>query len=138
MRILLKGEFILEPKTTFTSIDEYISQFPPEVQEKLQLIRKVIKESAPDAIEKISYQMPAFAMHGILVYFAAFKKHISFFPTASGVAAFVEELSEYKGGKGTIQFPHDKPIPYELISRIVKYRVAENISKAETKPNKKK
>ncbi|MDP4087221.1 MAG: DUF1801 domain-containing protein, partial [Bacillota bacterium] len=106
-------------KLTFKSIDEYILQFSPEIQEKLKTIRKVIKESAPEAQEKISYQMPAFVLHGNLVYFAAFKNHIGFFPTSSGIAAFKEELSEYKGAKGSVQFPNTKPIPYELIRKIV-------------------
>lgn len=124
-------------KATYKSTDEYISQFPPGIREKLETIRKVIKESAPDAEEKISYQMPAFALNGILVYFAAFKDHIGFFPTAGGVAAFKDELAGYKTSKGTIQFPMDKPLPYDLISRIVKFRVAENIEKAESKSKKK-
>jgi len=119
------------------SIDEYILKFPPEIQEILKTIRKVIKESAPEAEEKISYQMPAFALHGILVYFAAFKNHIGFYPTSSGITAFDQELSEYKGGKGSIQFPFGKPIPYELISKIVKFRVAENIKNAAEKVKKK-
>lgn len=117
-------------KSTPVSIDEYISRFPPEIQKRLEKLRQVIKESAPDAEEKISYQMPAFAQHGILVYFAAFKNHISFFPTGSGVEAFKDELTDYKTSKGTVQFPLDKPIPYELVGRIVKFRVAENNKKA--------
>ncbi len=125
-------------KIAYTTIDEYILQFSPEVQEILKTIREVIKEAAPDAEEKISYQMPAFAFHGILVYFAAFKNHIGFYPTGSGISAFKQELSGFKGGKGTIQFPLGKPIPYELISRIVKFRVAENVKKAEIKAKKKK
>lgn len=125
-------------KITYRSIDEYISNFPPEVQEILKRLRKVIKESAPDAEEKISYQMPAFALHGNLVYFAAYKNHIGFYPTSSGIDAFKHELSEYKGAKGSVQFPIKKPLPYELISKIVKFRVAENIKKAEGKFKKKK
>ncbi|WP_407309429.1 iron chaperone [Desulfosporosinus sp. SB140] len=117
-------------KASFNSIDEYILKFSPDIQEKLQMLRDVIKEAAPEASEKISYQMPAFVLHGNLVYFAAFKNHIGFYPTSSGIAAFKNELSEYKGGKGTIQFPLDKPLPYELISRIVKYRVTENMRRA--------
>jgi len=124
-------------KVTCKTIDEYISQFSPEVQEILKKIRKVIKESAPDAEEKISYQMPAFALHGNLVYFAAFKKHIGFYPTSSGIEAFKEELAKYVGGKGSVQFPLDKPIPYELISEIVKFRVVANINHAEEKLKKK-
>jgi len=125
-------------KLTQESIDNYISNFPPEIQEKLKAIREVIKESAPEAVEKISYQMPTFVLHGNLVHFAAFKNHIGFYPTPSGIDAFREELSEYKGAKGSIQFPLDQPIPYELISKIVKVRVAENIKKAEDKIKKKK
>lgn len=120
-------------KINFNSIDEYILQFSPEVQEILKTLRKVIREAAPEAVEKISYQMPAFALHGNLVYFAAFKNHIGFYPTASGVAAFKNELSVYKGGKGSVQFPIEKPLPYELISKIVKFKVAENIKQAESK-----
>lgn len=117
----------------YESIDDYISKFPPEIQEILSMIRKVIKEAAPDAKEKISYQMPTFALHGNLVHFAAFKNHIGFYPTPNGIDAFQEELSGYKGAKGSIQFPLHQPMPYELISKIVKYRVAENIKKTEDK-----
>lgn len=125
-------------KITYKSIDEYISNFPPEVQGILKNLRKVIKESAPDAEEKISYQMPAFALHGNLVYFAAYRNHIGFYPTSSGIDAFKHELLEYKTSKGAVQFPIKKPLPYELISKIVKFRVAENIKKAEEKLKKKK
>jgi len=127
-----------ENKTNFNSIDEYILQFPPEIQEILKMFRKVIKETAPEAEEKISYQMPTFALHGNLVHFAAHKNHIGFYPAPSGIDAFKNELSEYKGAKGSVQFPIDKPMPYELISKIVKFRVAENIKKAEDKLKKKK
>jgi len=120
------------------SIDQYIMQFPPEIQEILEMLRKVIKESAPDAREKISYQMPTFDLHGNLVHFAAFKNHIGFYPAPSGIEAFKEVLSEYKGAKGSIQFPIGKPLPYQLVSKIVKFRVAENIDKAEEKLNKKR
>lgn len=123
----------MEGKVTYESIDDYISKFPPEIQEILSTIRKVIKEAAPDAEEKISYQMPTFALHGNLVHFAAFKNHVGFYPTPNGIDAFKEELSVYKGAKGSIQFPLNQPMPYELISKIVKYRVAENIKKAEDK-----
>ncbi|MEH7355637.1 DUF1801 domain-containing protein [Neobacillus drentensis] len=125
-------------KITFKSIDDYILQFSTEVQEILEMVRNVIKESAPDAVEKISYQMPTFYFHGNLVHFAAHKKHIGFYPTSSGIAAFKHELSDYKSSKGAVQFPLDKPIPYALISEIVKFRVAENIKKAEAKLKKKK
>lgn len=127
-----------ERKNGYKTIDEYITLYPPEIQEILNSMRKVIKECAPLAEEKISYQMPAFAQHGILVYFAACKNHIGFYPTASGIEAFNEELSEYKKSKGAVQFPINKPIPFELVSRIVRYRVAENLKKAEDKLKKKK
>jgi uncharacterized protein YdhG (YjbR/CyaY superfamily) len=112
-----------------TTIDEYIAQFPEDVQQILVKIRAVIKESAPEAVEKISYQMPAFYLNGNLVWFGAHQRHIGFYPTGSGIEAFKEELSAYKWSKGAVQFPLDKPMPYELISRIVKYRVAENLKK---------
>jgi uncharacterized protein YdhG (YjbR/CyaY superfamily) len=124
-------------KVVFKSIDEYILQFPPEIQEILETLRKVIKESAPEAEEKISYQMPTFVLHGNLVHFAAYKNHIGFYPTPSGIDEFKEELSEYKGAKGSIQFPIEKPLPYELISKIVKFRAAENIKQSEGKLKKK-
>jgi uncharacterized protein YdhG (YjbR/CyaY superfamily) len=136
--LLRKEKNMEENKTSFQSIDEYISEFSPEVQEILKTLRKVIKEAAPNAEEKISYQMPAFYLHGNLVYFAAFKKHIGFYPTASGIEKFKDELSGYKGGKGSVQFPIEKPLPYELISKIVKFKVAENIKLAEEKMKKKK
>ena len=123
---------------TYESIDEYILKFPPEIQEILKTLKRVIKASAPDAKEKISYQMPTFVLHGNLVHFAAYKNHIGFYPTPSGINAFKNELSGYKGGKGSIQFPIEKPLPYQLISEIVKFRVLENIKIAEDKLKKKK
>lgn len=128
----------MDTTTVLASIDEYISKFPPETQELLSEIRKVIKEAAPDATEKISYQMPTFYLHGNLVHFAAFKGHIGFYPTPSGIEAFKEELSVYKGAKGSVQFPLDKPMPYALIGRIVEFRVIENMKKDEEKINKRK
>lgn len=127
-----------ENKRVYGSIDEYISTFTPEVQDILQTLRQVIKESAPNAKEKISYQMPAFELYGNLVYFAAYKNHIGFYPAPNGVDEFKEALEEYQKSKGTMQFPLDKPLPYDLISRIVKYRVASNIEKAEAKSKMKK
>ncbi len=111
------------------SIDDYISAFPEEIQEILTNIRKVIREAAPEATEKISYQMPTFYLKGNLVHFAAFKNHIGFYPAPSGIEAFQEELSKYKGAKGSVQFPLNQPIPYDLISRITEYRVRENQEK---------
>lgn len=116
-----------ENKSNYTTIDEYIAMFPPEIQDKLRTLWKVIKEAAPEAGEKIAYQMPTFTLNGNLVHFAAFKKHIGFYPAPSGIDEFRQELSQYKGSKGAIQFPIDKPLPYDLISRIVKFRVAENM-----------
>lgn len=126
----------MEIKKSYNTIDEYISAFPEEVQTLLLKIRNVIKEIAPEAEEKISYQMPAFFQNGVLVYFGAFKDHIGFFPTGNGIEAFLDELSEYKTSKGTIQFPYGKPIPYDLIKRIVLYRVKENETQAESKIKK--
>ncbi|MEH7346321.1 DUF1801 domain-containing protein [Bacillus sp. JJ1532] len=129
----------MEQQTTIPkSIDEYILQYPQEIQEILKTIRKVIKESAPNAEEKISYAIPTFALNGNLVHFAAFKNHIGLYPTASGINTFKQELSGYKTSKGAVQFPIGKPIPYELISKIVKFRVEENKRKAEEKIKKKK
>ena len=107
------------------TIDAYISRYDEDVQAILQEFRRVIKEEAPDATEKISYQMPTFYLNGNLVHFALQKNHIGFYPSPSGVAAFKEELTEYKTSKGAIQFPLTKPIPYELVRRIVRFRVEE-------------
>ena len=112
-----------------STIDEYIAQFPEDVQQILFKIRAVIKEAAPEAVERISYKMPVFYQKGNLVWFGVHPHHIGFYPTGSGIEAFKEELSAYKWSKGAVQFPFDKPIPYNLISKIVKYRVAENMKK---------
>jgi uncharacterized protein YdhG (YjbR/CyaY superfamily) len=121
------------PKT----IDEYIAGFPPDIQDSLKKMRLTIHEAAPEAQETISYQMPTFTLHGNLVHFAAFKKHIGFYPVPSGIEAFKDELSVYKLGKGSVQFPLDQPIPYDLIRRIVQFRVQENLAKAAAKAKKK-
>ena len=117
-------------------IDAYIAGFPDDVRAKLEKIRLTIHKAAPQAEEKISYQMPVFAQCGNLVYFGAFKKHIGFFPTSSATREFKEELSSYKSSKGSVQFPLDKPIPLGLISRIVKFRLKENLEKAAAKKKK--
>lgn len=122
----------------FTSIDEYIATCPKEIQKTLKELRATIKAAAPEAEEKISYQMPTFALKGNLIHFAAFKNHIGLYPTSSGTQAFKRELSKYEGSKGAVRFPIDKPLPLKLISKIVKFRVAENIKKAEAKSSKKK
>ncbi len=125
-------------KSGFNSIDEYIATFPKDIQKILEELRATIKVAAPDSEEKISYQMPTFFMNGNLVHFAAFKKHIGFYPTPSGIEAFQKELSAYEGAKGSVQFPLDKPMPLKLITRIVKFRVAENLKKAKIKSVTKK
>lgn len=127
---------MLATQKTPESIDEYIAAFPENVQEKLQLIRKTIKEAAPEAEEAISYQMPTFKYKGNLVYFAAYKNHIGFYPAPRENEAFREELSAYKGAKGTLQIPLDEPVPYDLISRITKFRAAENLQRAASKRKK--
>ncbi|AIQ40563.1 DUF1801 domain-containing protein [Paenibacillus sp. FSL R5-0912] len=127
-----------ENKVTYESVDQYILAYAPEVQEILQTLRKVIREAAPEAEEKISYQMPTFFLHKNLVHFAAFKNHIGFYPAPQGIEAFKEELAKYKGAKGSVQFPIHEPLPYELITRIVKFRVEENQQQAAGKAKKKK
>ena len=116
-------------KTKFTTIDEYIASFPEDVQRKLEKLRQTIQETAPDALEKISYQMPTFTLHGNLVHFAAYKNHIGFYPTPSGIEKFQQELSDYKSSKGAVQFPLDQPLPTALVSQIVAFRVRENLEK---------
>ena len=115
------------------SMDEYIAGFPQSTQEILEQCRLTIKKTAPQAIEVISYGMPAFKLNGILVWFAAYSKHIGFYPQASGIEMFKKEISIYKSAKGSVQFPLDKPLPIDLITKIVKFRVAENLQKAEMK-----
>jgi len=122
--------------TTPQNIDEYIAGFPNDVQELLQKIRMTIRKAAPDAEETINYQMPTFTLNGNLVHFAAFKKHIGFYPTPSGIQTFKDELSVYEGAKGSVRFPLDKPIPFDLISKIVKFRVKEQLARAEAKGKK--
>jgi uncharacterized protein YdhG (YjbR/CyaY superfamily) len=119
------------------NIDEYIASFSDEVQKILQEIRELIKKLAPEAEETISYQMPTFTLKGVLVHFAAFKNHIGLYALPSGNTAFQNELLAYKTGKGSIQFPLNQAIPYELIAQIVQFRVQENLEKFEAKKNKK-
>jgi uncharacterized protein YdhG (YjbR/CyaY superfamily) len=133
-----EGELMENNRVGFVSIDEYIATLSKEIQKKLEELRATIKTAAPDAEEKISYQMPTFALKGNLVHFAAHKNHIGFYPTPTGIQAFKNELSIYEGAKGSVKFPIDKPLPLKLISKIVKFRVAENLKNAETKSSKKK
>ena len=124
-------------KTKPTNIDEYIARFPEDVQAILEKVRVTIREAAPDAEEAISYQMPTFKLKGNLVHFAGYKKHVGFYPAPSGIEKFGKGLSTYKSAKGSVQFPLDKPIPYDLIGEIVQFRVKENLTKAEAKSEKK-
>ena len=112
------------------SIDEYIGACPEGVREILEQIRQTIKKAAPEAEEKISYQMPTFYLHDNLVHFAAYKKHVGFYPGPSGLKAYYEEISRYKNSKGAVQFPLDRPMPLKLIEKIVRFRVKENTEKA--------
>lgn len=116
-------------KKHYRSIDEYIQSFPGNVQKKLTELRKLVREQAPQAQEKITYQIPAFFLNGNLVLFAAFSKHIGFYPTPGAISAFKHKLSKYESAKGSVQFPLDKPLPAGLIRQIVKFRVAENAKK---------
>jgi uncharacterized protein YdhG (YjbR/CyaY superfamily) len=115
------------------SIDEYIERQPPEVRQILSRLRKTIRAAAPKAEETISYQIPTFKYHGNLVHFAAWKTHIGFYPTSSGIREFSSELKAYELSRGTVQFPLDRPIPYGLVGRIVRFRVKENRARAEAK-----
>jgi uncharacterized protein YdhG (YjbR/CyaY superfamily) len=120
------------------SMDSYISRFPKEVQKILERVRSTIREAAPDAEETINYGIPTFTLKGNLVHFAAFKNHIGFYPAPSGIEKFKNELSVYEGAKGSVQFPLDQPIPLDLISRITKFRVKENLERAEAKSKNKR
>lgn len=126
-KIKKKESTALEENINYSTVDEYISGFPKDVQEKLLEMRRVIKEAAPDAEEKISYRMPAYMQNGPLVYFAAFKNHIGFYPTASSTEIFKEAFKQYKSGKGSVQFPMDKPLPLELVAQVVRFKVEENV-----------
>lgn len=123
-------------KNIATDVDSYISDYPSKVQKMLKQLRVVIKKAAPKAEESISYMMPAYKLHGPLVYFGAYEKHIGFYPTGTGVAAFQKEIASYKSSKGAIQFPLDQPLPLALVEKIVKFKVKENMMKAEIKKKK--
>jgi uncharacterized protein YdhG (YjbR/CyaY superfamily) len=132
-----EGDVMTYRRSTFRNIDEYIATFSPEVQSILEKIRITIKKAAPEAEEKISYQMPTFALMGNLIHFAAFKKHIGLYPPVKGDEKINAELLRYRGEKGNLKFPLDEPIPYALISRVVKFRVKEQLERAESKRRKK-
>jgi uncharacterized protein YdhG (YjbR/CyaY superfamily) len=116
-------------KAQYKTIDEYIKTFPADIQNILEKMKQTILEAAPEATETISYQMPTFKLNGNLVHFAVFKNHIGFYPTPSGIEQFKKELSLYKGSKGAVKFPLDKPIPFALVKKIVIFRVQENLRK---------
>jgi len=122
----------------YNDIDSYIACFPEETQMILQKIRETIRKAAPEAKETISYGIPTFTFYGNLVHFGGYEKHIGFYPGAAGIDSFKDELSAYKGGKGTVQFPLDNSIPYALITKIVKFRVLQNLEKAKEKSSKTK
>ena len=122
----------------YSSVEEYIQSFPEEVQDKLKTIRETIRSCVPEGTsEKISYQIPTFYLEGNLVHYAAFKNHIGFYPTPNGIQTFKNELSRYESGKGSAQFPLDEPLPLELIRKIVRFRVEENLKKTDLKKNNK-
>jgi uncharacterized protein YdhG (YjbR/CyaY superfamily) len=134
---MYEGNNMKTKQTAPETIDEYIAGFPNDVQEILEKIRMTIRKAAPDAEETISYKIPTFNLKGkYLIYFAAYKKHIGLYPVPAGDAEWKEELSAYKTGKGTLQFPLDKPIPYKLITKIVKFRAKENLARAAKETNK--
>ena len=124
-------------QATPKDIDEYIAGFPNHVREILEQVRMTISKAAPEAVETISYQIPAFTLNGSLVYFAAFKKHIGFYPMTTAIAKFKNELSVFKGAKGSAQFPLDKPMPVGLISKIVRFRAKENLERTRAKGKQK-
>ena len=124
--------------TVANNVDEYIDGFPAETQKLLEQLRSTIIKAAPKAEEGISYQMPAYKLQGVLVYFAGYKNHIGFYPGAAGVESFKKEISVYKWAKGSIQFPVEEPIPVKLVTKIVKFRVKQNLEKAAAKSKKKK
>jgi len=119
--------------STVTTIDEYIDGFPADVQSRLRKLRATIRRAAPMATEKIAYRMPTFYLDGNLVHFAAFQHHIGFYPAPRGIEAFRDALSKYKGAKGSVQFPHDEPLPLALIAKIVEFRVGETLEKKKSR-----
>jgi uncharacterized protein YdhG (YjbR/CyaY superfamily) len=120
-------------KPTSKDVDLFIAKYPPEVQDVLNKVRQTIREAAPDATETINYGIPTFQLNGNLVHFSALTNHIGFYPTPSGIEKFQKELSKYEGAKGSVKFPLDQPMPYALITKIVKFRVKENLAKGKKK-----
>ncbi|HTI90404.1 MAG TPA: DUF1801 domain-containing protein [Puia sp.] len=122
--------------TKFQTVEEYLATFPPKTKKFLKDLRATIKQAAPQAEETISYNMPAFKLHGMLIWYAGYKEHIGLYPKTTVIQAFKKDLEEYKQSKGTIQFPLDQPLPLDLITRIVKYRIRENLEAAKNKVKK--
>lgn len=122
-----------EKSNVAKNVGEYIAAFEPTIQQRLNELRQAIKKTAPAAEEKISYMMPAYKLYGMLVYFAGYKNHIGFYATPTGHEVFTKELSVYKQGKGSVQFPHDMPLPLGLVERIVKFKVKQNLEKEKAK-----
>ena len=120
-------------EVNITSVDTYLNSFPPATKKQMEKLRSLIRKAAPKAEELISYKMPAYKLHGVLVYFAGYDHHIGFYPMPSAIEKFHRELSKYKKAKGTVQFPIDETLPADLITRMVKFRVDENIEKASLK-----
>ncbi|MDR2588549.1 MAG: DUF1801 domain-containing protein [Spirochaetales bacterium] len=121
---------------TAETIDEYIARFPPEVQKRLRELKDFIKTESPDAVEKISYGMPTFYLHGNLVHFAAFKDHYGFFPAPSGIESCIEELAPYRTGKGTLRFSLTEPFPWDILRKVIRFRIRENTEKARARAQK--
>jgi uncharacterized protein YdhG (YjbR/CyaY superfamily) len=131
-QVIKKAVTEIQMRPQFKTIDEYIKSYPENIRIILEKLRQTIHKAAPGAEEVISYRIPAFKLNGILVYFAAYKDHIGFYPTSSGINTFKSEITQYPVLKGTVQFPLDKPIPYGLVKKIVAYRVKENLGKQNT------
>ena len=128
----------MDEKAEVTTVDQYISQYPAEVQERLNQMRITIRAAAPDAAEILSYGMPAYAQEGNLVYFGAAKAHIGFYPTPLGIETFADEFAAYNGNKGSVQFPFDQPLPLDLVRRVTESRVQQNLARAAAKKGKRK
>ena len=133
MKTSASAKIKITPGTKFANTDEYISVFPESTQKKLQELRNAIKRAAPKATETISYNMPAYKLSSVLVYFAAYEHHIGFYPTPSALQAFKDEISKYKSSKGAVQFPLNEPLPLALITKMVKFRINELKQKEEAR-----
>lgn len=136
MRRINYLKFSKMEKKELKTVEDYLAGFPPETRELLRKVRVTIQKAAPEAEEVISYGMPAYKLNGVLVYFAGYQNHIGFYPTASGIQAFQSELGPYKWAKGSVQFPLDRPVPFNLIDKMVQFRVRENLLKFRSRNKK--